>query len=264
MRRVTTADEGSTNRLMKHVQSLSLILFTLFISACGSTGWEAPQHEATIAVPKNAKWWQDTQDRINKEVSSGKVDLLFVGDSITHWFKKMEWHNEETCGMNIWRDFYIKRNAVNTGIMADKTQHVLWRLENGNLNGIQPRLAVVMIGTNNIDSQETAQHTADGIRAIIECIHKSCPNTKVLLLGIFPRGEGANNKQILQNNKVNQIISEYDSIYSFVTYLDIGNMFLTSDGSVNKDLLHDLLHPNAKGYKVWADAMETTIDRLMK
>ncbi len=79
-----------------------------------------------------------------------KVDLLFVGDSITHWFRKMPWHNEQTCGMNVWRDHYVKRNAANTGIMADKTQHVLWRFKNRNLKNIQPKLAVVMIGTNNV------------------------------------------------------------------------------------------------------------------
>lgn len=246
---------------------LSLIFFCTFClssQACISTPWEVPQHQSTIASPLNAEWWQKTQKRINEDVATNKVDLLFVGDSITHWFRKMEWHNEKTCGMNVWRDYYAKRNAVNTGIMADKTQHVLWRLKNGNLKGIQPKLAVVLIGTNNISHKETPLQTAEGIRAIIECLHEKCPKTKVLLLAIFPRGKLVNDKGRLQNEKVNKVISNYDQLYPFVSFLDVGKVFLKDDGSVNKDLLHDYLHPNANGYKAWAEAMEPTIKKLMQ
>ena len=246
------------------------LLFVFFLGAygssfaCASEPWKVPQHQATIASPMNAEWWQKTQKEINDDIASKKVDLLFVGDSITHWFKKMPWHNEKTCGMNVWRDYYAKRNAANAGIMADKTQNVLWRLKNGNLKGINPKLAVVMIGTNNVSHQETPLQTAEGIRAIIECIHEKCPKTKVLLLGIFPRGKKVDDKGRLQNEKVNKIIGGFDKIYPFLTYLDIGKVFLNEDGSVNKDLLHDHLHPNAKGYKAWAEAMEPSIKKLME
>lgn len=243
---------------------LILVFFLAVCASCTSTHWEVPQHQATIASPNNAQWWQDTHKQINEDVAQNQVDLLFVGDSITHWFRKMPWHNEETCGINVWRDYYAKRNAVNTGIMADKTQHVLWRLKNGNLKGIQPKLAVILIGTNNISHQETPLQTAEGIRAIIECLHEKCPKTKVLLLAIFPRGKQIDDKGRLQNEKVNEIISDYDQIYPFLTYLDIGDVFLNDDGSVNKDLLHDHLHPNANGYRAWAQAMEPTIDKLMQ
>lgn len=241
-----------------------LVLFCALCASCTATRWEVPQHEATIASPINAQWWQETQQQINEDVAQKKVDLLFVGDSITHWFRKMPWQDDSTCGVNVWRDYYVKRNAVNAGIMADKTQHVLWRLKNGNLEGIQPKLAVVLIGTNNISHQETPLQTAEGIRAIIECLHEKSPKTKVLLLAIFPRGKSVDDKGRLQNEKVNEIISGYDQIYPFVTYLDIGHVFLNDDGSVNKDLLHDYLHPNANGYRAWAEAMEPTIEKLMQ
>ena len=243
-----------------------LILLVALAAACSSSKskWQVPQHEATIPVPKNAEWWQKTQKEINKDVATKKCDLLFVGDSITHWFKKMPWTNEKTGGMTVWKEYYAHRNAINTGIMADKTQHVLWRLKNGNLKGLKPKLTVIMIGTNNTGNQETPQQTADGIRAIIECIHEKCPKSKILLLGIFPKGEKKNNKGQIQNANVNKIISGYDKIYPFLTYLDISKKFLKADGSVNKDLLRDYLHPNAKGYKVWAEAMEPTIQKLLK
>ena len=250
---------------MRMIKYFLFVLVCAISTSCTTTSkWEVPQHQATIASPMNAQWWQDTHKQINKEVASQKVDLLFVGDSITHWFRKMPWHNEKTCGMNVWRDYYVKRNAVNTGIMADKTQHVLWRLKNGNLKNIHPKLAVVMIGTNNNAHKETPQQTADGIRAIIEYIHEKCPKTKILLLGIFPRGKTLEDKGRIQNEKVNKIISRYNYLYPFLTYLDIGKVFLNDDGTVNKDLLHDYLHPNAAGYEVWAKTMEPTIEKLMK
>jgi len=101
----------------------------LFFASCSSIKQSVPQHQATIPVPKNAQWWQDTHNQINEDIANNEVELLFIGDSITHWFRKMPWQNEKTCGMNVWRDYYAKRNAVNAGIMADQTQHVLWRLK---------------------------------------------------------------------------------------------------------------------------------------
>ena len=249
------------------MKTIALFLSTLIFPLCmagPSADQHPPQHQATIASPLNAKWWRDTQQQINSEVAKGDVDLIFIGDSIIHWFRKMPWHNETTCGINVWRDYYAKRNAVNAGIMADKTQHVLWRLENGNLKGISPKLAVVMIGTNNVAHQESPQETADGVNAIIASIHAHCPTTKVLLLAIFPRGKELNDKARTQNDKVNKIIATYSQTYPFLTYLDIGNVFLNKDGTVNKDLLHDHLHPNAKGYKAWAEAIEPTIEKLMQ
>jgi beta-glucosidase len=246
---------------MKYIKSF--IFFCAICISCLSAHGEVPLHQSTIASPMNAQWWQKTQQEINEDVANSKVDLLFVGDSITHWFKKMSWHNESTCGMNVWRDYYAKRNAVNTGIMADKTQNVLWRLQNGNLKGIHPKLAVIMIGTNNVSHKETPLQTADGIRAIIECIHGRCPDTKVLLLAIFPRGKTIDDKARAQNDKVNEIISKYDQLYSFLSFLDISKAFLKDDGSLNQGLLPDHLHPNAKGYQVWAEAMEPSIKKLL-
>jgi beta-glucosidase len=144
----------------------------------------------------------------------------------------------------VWKDYYVKRNAVNTGIMADKTQHVLWRLKNGDLKNIQPKLAVVMIGTNNVGSKEAPQQTAGGIRAIIEYTHEKCPETKILLLGIFSRGKEVNNKGKFQNEKVNKVINGFDEVYSFLAYLDIGKPFLNTDGSVNQD------HGNKIQYRI--------------
>ena len=121
---------------------------------------------------------------MNARVKQGNVDLIFIGDSITHGW--------EEAGKDVWQKFYGKRNAVNLGIGGDQTQHVLWRLDHGNIDGISPKLAVIMIGTNNAGSGQQPEQIAEGIKAIVEQLRAKLPETKILLLAIFPRG--ADNK----------------------------------------------------------------------
>jgi beta-glucosidase len=251
--------------MKRSLTMLSCLLLAVLATSCTTLRHvDYPLHEATIPVPKNAKWWQETQAEINADVAATPdCEVLFVGDSITHWFKKMNWMKDPDCGMAVWKEYYAPRKAVNTGIMADKTQHVLWRLQHGNLKGLHPKVAVVMIGTNNNDHQETPEQTADGVQAIIEYLRAECPDTKVLLLGIFPRGKKIDDKKRLNNDEVNKILSGFEARYSFLTYLDIGDKFLKEDGSVNLDIMPDGLHPNAEGYKIWAEAMEPTLKQLL-
>ena len=109
------------------------------------------------------------------QARKGNIDLLFLGDSITQG-----WHNNE-----VWKRFYGPRHAANFGIGGDRTQHVLWRIENGEIDGIHPRVAVLMIGTNNAGSN-SADEIAAGVTAIVQELRKRLPETKVLLLGVFP------------------------------------------------------------------------------
>src|SRR5687767_14628351 len=104
---------------------------------------DAPAHDAVKPVPRDAGWMK-RHESFNERVKKGNVDLIFIGDSITQGW--------EGAGKGVWEKYYGKRNAVNLGIGGDRTQHVLWRLENGNIKGIEPKLAVVMIGTNNSGS----------------------------------------------------------------------------------------------------------------
>ena len=124
-----------------------------------------PRHEAKLAERK----------------AMGKVDLLMIGDSITHGW--------EDTGKQTWDKYYANRNALNLGFSGDRTEHVIWRFQNGAIDDIDPKLAVIMIGTNNTGHrQENAEHTAVGIKRIIYELQIRLPETKILLLGIFPRG----------------------------------------------------------------------------
>jgi len=182
----------------------------------------------------------------------GNIDLYFLGDSITQGWLKVP---------DLWNKAFGPWKPGNFGIGGDRTQHVLWRLENGELADLKPKVVVLMIGTNN--SGDLPQDTARGVTKIVETLRAKLPQTKILLLAIFPRGQDANDVRRKTNDQVNAIISKLaDDKHVF--FLDIGAKFLQPDGTLSKDIMPDLLHPNAKGYEIWVEAMNPKLAELMK
>jgi beta-glucosidase len=190
------------------------------------------------------------------QAKQGGIDILFMGDSITdNWRSK---------GSNVWNEYYAPRHAANFGIGGDRTQHVLWRIEHGELDGIHPKVTVLMIGTNNSNSDPAAD-IARAIKMIIDEIHAKIPETKILLLGVFPRNKPVDKPaQMEAIHQVNELIAKYDDGGKTVKYLDIGPAFLGPDGKVHADIMTDFLHPTPKGYVIWAKAMEPTLDEMMR
>ncbi len=162
---------------------------------------------------------------------------------------------------DVWDQFFRGRSVVNLGYGWDRTENVLWRLRHGEFEHVSPKVVVLMIGTNNIPLN-TPDEIAAGISTICDEIHQRSPATRILLLGIFPRGEkpDANRATI---EAVNQRIATFKGRGGVVTYLDIGDKFLAADRSISKDIMYDFLHPTAKGYAIWTDAMEPTLTRLL-
>ena len=199
-------------------------------------------------------WWTLRNDAVNERVKQGNVDLLMIGDSITHGW--------EGGGKKYWDKYYAPRNAVNMGFSGDRTQHVLWRLEHGHLEGISPKLAVLMIGTNNSNGKDnTAEEIADGIVAICKKLRSECPRMKILILAVFPRGpEPSDQRQ--KNAKASSLASKIAD-GKMIYYLDINDKFLTEDGFLSKKVMPDYLHPNDAGYKIWAEAIEPNVAELM-
>ncbi len=202
-------------------------------------------------------WWMPRHNQKLAELKAQeKVDLLLIGDSITHG-----WENANV--REVWDQYYAKRNALNLGFSGDRTEHVLWRFEHGAIAGISPKLAIVMIGTNNAGHrQEQPEHTAAGIKAIVEQLRERLPKTKVLLLGIFPRGKDEKDAMRQLTVATNRIIADYADDKN-VFYLDIREAFLEADGVLPAAIMPDLLHPNEKGYRLWAEAMEPKVKELM-
>ncbi|MBI5092325.1 MAG: DUF1080 domain-containing protein [Candidatus Hydrogenedentes bacterium] len=230
------------------------VALALLIAAIPAFAADAPAKPAspTTPVPRTQDWWQARHASMNARVKQGNVDLLFIGDSITHGW--------EGGGKDTWDKYYGDRNAVNLGIGGDRTEHVLWRLDNGNIDGITPKLAVVMIGTNN-SGDNTAEEIGAGVTAVVTKLRQKLPNTKVLLLAIFPREEKPGELRA-KNAKASEIASKIADGKN-VFFLDIGGEFLTSDGTIPKPIMPDALHPNEAGYVLWAAAIEPTVAELL-
>jgi lysophospholipase L1-like esterase len=234
-------------RFVRYLAALAVVLTVLSSVAAKD---DKPQWTIT-PVPRSDGGWRQRHEAMNARVKQGHVDLIMIGDSITHGW--------ESAGKDVWNKHYGKRNAVNLGIGGDGMEHVLWRLDHGNIDGISPKLAVLMIGTNNCKSP--AEKIAEGNKLIVEKLRAKLPKTKVLVLAIFPRADQP--EQIRRNlMKTNQMISKLAD-NKMVFFLDIGPKFLEADGTLNKEIMPDLLHPNAEGYKIWATAIEPSVEKLM-
>jgi lysophospholipase L1-like esterase len=231
---------------------------TLFAADDSATA-TAPMNTAIMPVfhtGTNAK-----HDKINERAKQGDVDLVFIGDSITDGW--------QGGGKAVWEKYYGNRKAMNAGIGGDKTQHVIWRIDHGNLDGLTPKLAVIMIGTNNSGGKEnTAEEIAEGIKVIVEKVHEKSPATKILILAIFPRGDMSESKreatlaQREKNAKASEIASKLADDKT-IFYMDIGKHFMEADGTIPKVIMPDLLHPNANGYAIWAAAIEPKVAELL-
>lgn len=202
------------------------------------------------------KWWRERQAAKNARAAEGDVDLLFIGDSITQ-----SW---EGPGKAVWDEVYGERRAFNIGFSGDRTEHVLWRLRYGNLAGIAPKVAVCMIGTNNTGHrmQEPAE-VAAGVRAMLDLLAERTPETKVVLLGIFPRGASPDDEKRINNDAINQRIRRFAD-GDRVRYLDIGAAFLEPDGTLSKEIMPDALHLSEEGYRRWAAAIEPALTDLIE
>ncbi|HLF94395.1 MAG TPA: platelet-activating factor acetylhydrolase IB subunit [Planctomycetota bacterium] len=210
------------------------------------------------AAPKDANWVK-RHDGFVAEAKKGECDLLFLGDSITDG-----WANK---GKAVYPASFGAYKPLNFGISGDRTQHVLWRIQNGEMETIKPKVAVLMIGTNNIGQSkdpEKPESAIAGIKAIVAEIHKRCATTRVLLLGVFPRGERPDNAFRAQIKEINAAIAKLDDGGKTVQFLDIGGKFLAADGSISKEIMPDFLHLTEKGYQIWADAIKEPLAKLMK
>lgn len=231
-------------------------LTTTLALLLGSASTAFAAQDSTIAAPRTSPgWWMERHESLSQAAQNNQWDLVFIGDSITD-----AWDNN---GKEVWQQYYADRQAGNLGIGGDETQHVLYRLENGNLAGQSPKLAVVMIGTNNLgNSHMEPPAVIKGIEAVVETLHRITPDTQILLLGVFPRGQQADNPFREQIKEVNAAISKLDE-EPYVHYKDIGQVFLEDDGSLSKEIMPDFLHLSPEGYTRWAKAIESEVAELM-
>ena len=208
--------------------------------------WWMPRHQAKLA-------------EIRQHREAGRnVDVVFIGDSITQG-----WENE---GKAAWARHFARYNAVNLGFSGDKTENVLWRLQRGELDGMAPKVAVLLIGTNNTgDRQEDPRTTAAGIRRLLDEINVHQAATKVLLLAIYPREEKPGPLRAI-NERVNALIAAFATQADgrSVTFLNINAQLSNADGTLSADVMPDWLHLSPKGYDIVARTIEPTLEKLLK
>jgi lysophospholipase L1-like esterase len=196
----------------------------------------------------------------------GDIDLLFLGDSITDFWRLAE-RNGRPAGKAVWDQYFAPLKAANFGINADRTQHLLWRLQNGELEGFKAKCIVLLIGTNNIGTPEqprnTVEDTIAGVKLVVNEIRQRQPQAKLLLLAIFPRGNNPDDGHRPGIKLVNDTISKlHDGKNIF--FMDINDKFLQADGALSADNMPDYLHPSEKGYQIWADAIIGKVKELME
>jgi len=224
------------------------LLGVVFLVATGLCA--CAQSPATVVPTPRDGSWMALHKGFLERAKKGHVDLLFLGDSITEG-----WNDNE-----VWKRFYGPRNAANFGIGGDRTEHILWRIQHGELEGIQPKVAVLMIGTNNVSSS-TPDEIAQGITAIVKDLRSRTPKTKILLLGVFPRDQKPSSDRDWLRS-VNEKIAKLDD-GSHVKFLDISQAFVKPDGTISPNIMPDYLHLSRKGYRIWAEAMEPTLWSLL-
>lgn len=201
-------------------------------------------------------WWEPRHQEKLERIKQGNIDLLMIGDSITEgWAKE---------GKDVWEKYYAGRNAVNLGYGGDRTENVLWRLQHGEVDGINPKVAVLMIGTNNTGHRlERPKYTALGIKAIVDELRVRLPQTHILLLAVFPREQSPEAHMRKINDEINNIIASYadnEQVY----FLNINHHFLDANGILSRAVMPDLLHLNESSYRIWAGAMEPVLSHLLE
>lgn len=236
------------------IKYILIFLFILFV--CSGTlldvkPWEPEKRTDKSAIKLHESYLEETRK------NGSKIQIVFHGDSqIQGW---------NGAGKEVWKKHYAPLHAVNYGIGGDRTQHIIWRMEHGEIDGLHPKVVVLKIGGNNLGHGHTDQEIAQGMKKIIDTVHQKLPNTKLLLMGMFPRG--SHNHSLAYDGptrNINNLISKYAND-TRVVFLDIGPHLRSEDGQHIKSDLYsaDGVHLSKKGYEVWAEKMNPVLKKCL-
>ena len=211
-------------------------------------------HHPAFAPVRQIDWWGARHEAKLREVAQkgAEIDLVFLGDSITQGL-------ERPASAKVVAETFPGMTVLNLGYNADKTENVLWRLRNGEVDGLSPKAVVVMIGTNNSGHRaDPPEITAKGIGMILDDLRAKMPNAKIVLLSIFPRGDAPHpiNQQI---NALLPALADGKTVF----HIDLNAVFLDANGQVPPDIMPDKLHPSAKGDALWMKALKPRLDQIL-
>ncbi len=239
------------------IRRFTLLVFVLFFI---SNVFSQENDQALKPVDRlNIEWWKD---RHQEKIKAPPINpqLVLLGNSILHTLEYSD-RNE------VWKEYLHKHRALNLGYSGDRTENLIWRIENGELDQSKPKVVLLLIGTNNTDGNHFISITQpkelqEAIWKITRIIRNKLPDTKILLLGIFPYGYKANYRDNI-NKETNKFLSEFPVKDKNIYYKDIGEIFLDDTGKIDKNLMPDYLHPNAKGHLLMFKTLDPFIEELM-
>ncbi|MEM7233953.1 MAG: GDSL-type esterase/lipase family protein [Planctomycetota bacterium] len=216
----------------------------------------AKNEPAITPQPRIVDWWFKRHAEKIGELAKNEIDLMMIGDSITH--------NFESVGEKVWANHFAPYKAINLGFGGDRTNHVLWRLDHLPKPKKAPKAAIVMIGTNNICwGSDKPRQTANGVQAIAKKLRKMHPEMEILVLGVFPRRRARTHPHRKQIIELNSYLPDLLKGMKKTKFLDIGPHFLDDKGHLSKEMMPDTTHPSEKGHQVWADAIEPELVRML-
>jgi lysophospholipase L1-like esterase len=210
------------------------------------------QNKALDPIDRKDDWWVKRHAENVEQMSKGDIELLLIGDSITH-----AWGNHK----ELYEKFFGEYKPINLGFSGDQTAHVLWRLDHLPLDKISPKVAMIMIGTNNIGHRDgsTPKEAAEGIVAIVRKLQTQYPRLKIIVLKVFPRDEKPDGEYRKKVNEINTALPAMLSRIPNVRLVDINAGFLDKDGILPKDIMGDFLHPGKEGYEYWGQTIAPVI-----
>ena len=232
----------------------------LIIAAMGCISAFAALRSITPSAPTTSEWWMNRHSTLLERAKVGNGKIVFIGDSITHGW--------EGRGKAVWDKYFSsgRYQSINLGIGGDRTEQVLWRIANGELDGYEAKAIVLMIGTNNTGhfkrEEETPEDTILGIKAILEGLRAKQPKAMIVLCPIFPRGKTAGDQGRLRNAIVNKELVKFANGKD-IFWCDFTDQFLTADGTLPAEVMPDYLHPGVFGYEIWANAVLPFLDAAL-
>jgi lysophospholipase L1-like esterase len=224
-----------------------------------------PRNTAAAPAPRADRGFTALHQQFRERAARGGVDVLFLGDSLTQGWA--------AAGKDVWARHFEPLKAANFGLFGDRTQNVLWRITDGKeLAGIDPRVTVLQVGTNNLGTN-TADETAAGVEAVVRELRRQKPGMRVLLVGLFPRAAKATGPADADRvpaaglhpdvAAVNRSVAELAD-WKGVRYVDVGPKLLDKDGGLTKAVAPDFLHVSETGYALWAEAIRDPLAELLK
>jgi len=234
------------------------VLLGLFIVASVQA-----QNRALDPVDRQDNWWVQRHAENVERMNQGDVELLLVGDSITHGW-------DHAAHRELRDKFFGEYKPINLGFSGDQTQHVLWRLNHLPLDKISPKVAMIMIGTNNIGHREgsTPTEAAEGIVAIVRKLKSQYPKLQIIVLKVFPRDEQPDGELRRRVNEINTALPALleatlptlpRGTSGDIRIVDINEGFLDENGILPRSIMNDFLHPGREGYEYWGEKIAPII-----